>query len=499
MMVTRRCRVICAVCISFLLLETSAWAVQKDTFDWTFVQLDYARKEKSKNLNRFTQRLHAFAKQAATDNRITAFFEMNRQYFNAAEKGEKIPGSLSSDVTELREQFDHYYLSSYYIFYDILFINNEGTAFYTIRKEMDTHVNVITEKRYIGKLGEVISQKPDHEVFIDFHNYPPSSEPAAFFVEPVFNNDVRVGWIALQCSINKFNTIFASTDELGKTGETFLVNQKGLLLTESYFKGYSTILKLHLDNRNIQAKFKNEIGHRIVTDYRGATALSSFEVFEFLGAKWLVIAKIDKNEIVTDHYRRYKKYYKDRILAFIHQNPSAMRIAPQKKQYGKTVRVDIDEYLKADNGEVLETWGVSTCTALVATIPERFSYLAHISPKDKIYHGDETSLLEQLTKKIKGFDVYPCERQDVLFIVIAPHLESIPNIIDQLIEEGFFLSQIKIAYHPSAASASILSDYKNNSVTITWKLPTDENEIMVTGIDSTYNIHEIVEKVMFDK
>lgn len=491
-------KIISAVFITFLLFETSAWAVQKDTFGWTFVQLDYARKEKVKNLKRFTERLHAFAKQAATDKQIAAFFEMNRQYFTAA-KDEKIPDSLSRDVKELRKQFDHYYLSSYYIFYDIIFIDNEGMAFYTIRKEMDTHVNVIHEKGYIGKLGEVISQKPDHEVFIDFHNYPPSSEPAAFFVEPIFNNGVRIGWIALQCAINKFNTIFASTDELGKTGETFLVNNNGLLLTESYFKGYSTILKLHLDDRNIKAKFKNELGHKIVTDYRGATALSSFEVFEFLGSKWLVIAKIDKNEIVTDHYRRYKKYYLDRILEYIHRNPLALTMIPQEKQYGKTVRVDIDEFLKAEDGEVLETWGVSTCTALVATIPERFGYLAHISPKDKMYNGDETNLLEQLTKKIKGFDVYPCERQDVIFIVIAPHLDSIPNIIDQLMEEGFFLSQIKIAYNPSAASAAVLTDYKNNSVIIKWKLPKGKNEMIVTGIDETYNIDEIVDNIMFDR
>jgi len=497
-MIRRIYRIFSAVFLTFLLVETAAWAVQKDTFDWTFVQLDYARKEKVKNLKRFTQRLHAFAKQAATDKRIAAFFEMNRQYFNAAED-EKIPDSLSSDVTELREQFDHYYLSSYFIFYDILFINNEGTAFYTIRKEMDTHVNVINEKGYIGKLGKVISQKPDHEVFIDFHHYSPSSKPAAFFVEPIFHKGVRVGWIALQCDINKFNTIFASTAELGKTGETFLVNQKGLLLTESYFKGYSTILKLHLDDRNIQAKFKKEIGHRIVTDYRGAIALSSFEVFEFLGSKWLVIAKIDKNEIVTDHYKRYKKFYMDRILEYIDLNPLVLVTIEQEKQYGKTVRVDIDEYVKAENGEILETWGISTCTGFFATIPERFGYLAHISPKDKMYNGDETNLLEQITRKIKGFDVYPCERQDVLFMVIAPHLESIPNIVDQLIEEGFFLSQINIAYNSSATSAAVLSDYKNNSVIINWKFPNGKNEMIVSGIDGTYNIDEIVEKIMFDR
>ena len=483
-----------AVFITFLLFETSALAVQKNTFDWTFVQLDYARKEKVKSLKRFTERLHNFAKQAAKDKRIAAFFEMNRQYFNAGHD-QKIPDSLSRKVKKLRKQFDQYYLSSYFAFYDIIFINNEGTAFYTIRKEMDTHVNLINEKGSIGKLGEVISQRPDHEVFIDFYNYSPSSEPAAFFVEPIFNKGIQVGWIALQCAINKLNTIFASTDELGKTGETFLVNQNGLLLTESYFKGYSTILKLHLDDRNIKPKFENEIGNRIVTDYRGAAALSSFEVFEFLGSKWLVIAKIDKNEILTEHYKRYNKYYKDRILEYIHQNPLVLSSFSPEKRYDKTVRVDIDEFLKAEKGEVLETWGVSTCTALIATIPERFSYLAHISPKDKMYNGNETNLLKQVTKKIKGFDVYPCERQDVIFIVVAPHLDSIPNIIDQLIEDGFFLSQIKIAYNPSAKSATILSDYKNDTVIIKWIPTKDKNKVIVTDIDEIYKIDAIVEKV----
>ncbi|MCF8088904.1 MAG: cache domain-containing protein [Desulfotignum sp.] len=487
---------ISAVFITFLLFETSAWAVQKNTFDWTFVQLDYARKEKVNHLKRYTERLHSFAKQAAKDKRISAFFEMNRQYFNAM-KDQEIPESLSTDVSKLRKQFDQYYLSSYFVFYDIIFINNDGLAFHTIRKELDTHVNLINEKASIGKLGEVISRKPDHEVFIDFYHYPPSSEPAAFFVEPILNEGVQVGWIALQCAINKLNTIFVSTDELGKTGETFLINQNGLMLTESYFKGYSTILKLHLDERNIQPKFKNEFGHRIVTDYRGATALSSFEVFEFLGSKWLVIAQIDKNEILTEHYKCYHKYYRDQILEYIHQNPLALTTFLQEKQYDKTVRVDIDEFLKAEQGEVLETWGVSTCTALIATIPERFSYLAHISPKDKMYNGDETDLLEQITKKIKGFDVYPCERQDVLFIVAAPHLESIPNIIDQLIEEGFFLSQIRIAYNPAAKSATILSDYKTDNIIIKWMTPEDKNEIIVTGIDETYNINAIIEKMMF--
>ena len=168
-------------------------------------------------------------------------------------------------------------ISNYFVFYDILFVDTDGSVFYTLRKEMDTHTNLADKKQSLGFLSDAFVNQPDKELFIDFYEYGPSSEPGAFFVEPVEKQGVKVGWIILQCPINKLNSIFAATDDLGQTGETFLVNSRGLMLTESYFKGESTILKEHLDGRNIKVKFQEKKGHRVVTDYRGAQALSSFE------------------------------------------------------------------------------------------------------------------------------------------------------------------------------------------------------------------------------
>ncbi len=480
--------------IVLVLFHASAWA-QKSPYDWALIQLDYIRQEKVDHLKRFTQRLHDLAQKASDDKRVVAFFEMNRHYHYAS-INDKPPASLTDKVEEMRQDFNQYYIFNYFSFYDILFVDTLGTVFYSIRKEKDTYLNLVNEKEFAGVLGDVIAQKPEQEIFIDFYHYSPSAEPAAFFIEPIIHDGVQEGWIVLQCAINRLNSIFSSTDDLGQTGETFLVNQSGFMLTESYFKGDSTILTQELDDKNISAKFTDSIGHRVVTDYRGATALTSFEVFDFLGTKWLVVAKIDKDEITTNHYLRQKKYYSNLLLDYLKKSSLFLTAAPAQKNHPAAFRVDMDEFLKAKNGEPLETWGVSTCTALIATVPERFSYLAHISPLDKIYNGSGTNIVEQITKKIKNFDIYPYEMQDVVFVAAAPHLDSISNIIDQLSEEGFFLSQIKMAYHPSASSVAVYNDYQKDRLIFEWILKTDTDSKYISDMEQTVNIGDIIEEIM---
>ncbi len=476
------------------LISIPAWA-DRTPYDWALIQLDYVRQEKLNQLERFTQRIHTLAREAGKDQTVVSFFEMNRHYYNAG-KSQLPPAALSDDVEKMRHHFNGYYLSNYFVFYDILFVDMEGSVFYTLRKENDTHINLMDKKQSLGFLSDAFKSKPDNEVFIDFYEYGPSSEPAAFFIEPVKKQGVKVGWIILQCPINKLNSIFAATDDLGQTGETFLVNKNGLMLTESYFKGQSTILKEHLDDRNIKVKFQDKKGHRVVTDYRGVKALSSFEVFEFLGTRWLVVAKIDKDEITTDHYKRYNKYYGDKLLKYLNISPLPQSSKSVLQGNPGALRVDMDEFLKARNNEILETWGVSTCTALVAAFPKKFGYLAHISPIDRVYNKNDTNLVSQITKKIKSFDIYSFERRNVVFTVVATHLDSLSNIINLLVEDGFFLSQIRVSYNSHARSAAIVYDYGKDDLTITWTMNSGEGESVVHGLKDTMNVGMIIEKIM---
>ena len=471
-----------------------AWA-EKSPHDWALIRLDYARQEKVAQLRSLCDRLHALARQAADDPFVVACFDINLQYFEATAKG-PVPDRLAERVTELREGFNSYYIQNYFAFYDILFVNTQGEIFYTIRKESDLHTQAAQVEPTANALARCLKTTPRDETFLDFHHYRPSSKPAAFFVEPVHKDDTLAGWVVLQCAINKVNALLAWTDDLGQTGETFLVNQEGYMLTESNFEGASTILKKRLDDRNVQTKFAERQGHRVVTDYRGRTALTSFEVVEFLGTPWLVVAKMDTDEIVTEHYLQHGRYYADKLLAYLYAAPvPPLRdlVPPPARE---TLRIDMDEFLKAENGERLHTFGVSTCTGVLAAYPGRFAYLAHISPKDKVYGSDGTNLLGPMIKRIKTFDIYRCERRRVVFVVVATHLNALLAIVDKLVEEGFLLSQIKVIYNSTAASATISYDCPQNRLVVTWRSAETPNDKHAHILEDAASVGEIIERVM---
>lgn len=464
---------------------------KKGVYEWASVRLDYARDEKVRQLLHFCDRIHSLAQKAAADASVISFFDVNRQYADALNKG-PVPDALTERVLELREEFNHYYLENYLSFYDLLFVNLQGDVFYTIRKEADLNRNLLRDDPQKSPLARCLRTKPRGEAFVDFHDYGPTSKPAAFFVEPVRSQKARIGWIVLQCNIGKVNTIFAWNEDLGQTGETFLVNQEGFMLTESNFVGDSTILKKRLDDRNIQAKFSEGRGHRTVTDYRGCRALTSFEVVRFMGAKWLVVAKKDRDEIITRHYSQYQRYYAEKLLAHLEQAPVQLRKSSDFSDHDG-LRVDMDEFVKASKGETLQTFGISTCTGILVAYPGKFAYLAHISTRDKLYGSDQTNLLGQVVKQVQSFDIRPCEKNRVLFVFVAPHLDSLLAGVAKLVAEGILLTQIQVMLHPQAESAAMRYSYRDNDLAVAWRLSPFSGK-NGQRFEDGYNVGEIIQQ-----
>jgi len=91
------------------------------------------------------------------------------------------------------------------------------------------------------------------------------------------------------------------------------------------------------------------------------------------------------------------------------------------------LRVDINEYAKAQTGQQIITYGVATCMATIISIPEKFTYLGHVYPLDDSYHSDwdkmildfqlwlgnkehiekKRNLIENMMTRIERYDVYP--------------------------------------------------------------------------------------------
>ena len=156
--------------------------------------------------------------------------------------------------------------------------------------------------------------------------------------------------------------------------------------------------------------------------------------------------------------------------------------------------VDMNEFVKANHGEQLQTIGVSSCTAFIATYPGKFGYMAHLSPYDKMYGGNGTNLLGHITKKIKIYDIYKYERRRVLFTVVAKHLDSLRNIVDKLISEGFLLSQINVLHHPDAKCANVTFDYSENLTCTEWLMDNPQSGKVIQSPGDENNLGAIVKQ-----
>ncbi len=499
MVVRRTIRFTWAVTILAVLgISATAARADQSPYDWAFVRLDGVRQDKAQQLRAFCDRVHAKAVQARTDTALVEFFDVSLKFSRLHRSGGAAPAALQQRIADLHQAMENHYIRNYLCFYDVLLVDHEGDIFYTLRKESDAQDNLFEGESAACPLARCLRTRPREERFIDFHHYVVSGEPAAFFVEPVLKDGQLLGWMVLQCAVNKINSLFAGLEELGATGETFLVNHDGHMLTESNFHGNSTILSMRLDDQNITAKFAQGRGRRTVTDYRGQRALTSFEVIDFLGVQWLVVAKADEAEVVTEHFRQHRRYYYERIPRDLASAGAVHGTDPEavSEDSRETIKVDMDEFVRANHSELLRTVGVSTCTAVIATYPGKFGYLAHMSPHDRVYGGDGTDLLGRVIKKIKTYDIYTCERRRVSFVIVARHNDSLSHIVDKLVDEGFLLSQIAVLHGPAEHYANVSYDYAQDRIGVEWVPDQAQAGRVVQCGQDAQNLGEIVKQLL---
>ena len=446
--------VLCGVL--YLLWSHSASSVPpRDLREQVFARLEGIRNAKMQKVRTHLEAINRLAAKISTDETMLRFFDaVCRDDYHADDR--------------LELEIDKHYVTYYGPFYDIIFVGRDGFVHHSCRKESDYHTSLFVGPLAKTSLARTL-QKGKKRLFVDYEYYLPSDEPAAFFVEPVHNHGDHVGWIVLQYSINDINTILNDRQELGRTGEVYLVNGKSLMLTESRFLEDSSILKLRIDTQAVAELIKQESGQELIDDYRGVSVFSSFERFDFLGVSWIIIAEIDEDEVITEHYREYRQYYQDKIVDYL------ARTLPQRGNgdysWDGARRVDMNEFARAEPGTTLHTVGVALCTCITVACPSGPGYLAHISPTDRVYapqQSVESDFLRSMLQRVTHYSVRPCEIRLLRFTVVAPHHRSFARIVDRLLAIGAELSNITFVHDPTADSANVLFDPATNQVEVQW-------------------------------
>ncbi len=300
---------------------------------------------------------------------------------------------------------------------------------------------------------------------------------------PVTDSNQRLGYIVLQLAINHINYILTDRESLGRTGEVYLINEKQLMVTQSRFIDDNTILNKVIDTESVRNAFKEGKGNRIIDDYRQKRVFSSYEIFEYKGAKWIIIAEIDEDEVVTDFYLAQEdKLFKKSVEYLKQYSFLSVQETIPKHMIDKTdkIKVDVKEVVKNKNQEILYTQGVATCTAFTVSYPGKFGYMAHITPTDDVYEnvGWDTKLLlknkytnfvDTLMVNINEFDITGHEKSLLRFGIFSPKDWRFKKILRKLIKNDIELSQIKILYNNKYDLVRVVFDYNEDRIWSQWE------------------------------
>jgi len=143
-------------------------------------------------------------------------------------------------------------------------------------------------------------------------------EPLMAVSAPILDSQtgVFIGVLTARVRLNDLNSIVANRTGMGKTGEIYIVNKNGYMITPSIFTK-DAVLNQGVDTKNVRhARLHKERAHvlsedesvGVYLDYRGVPDLGAHEYIPQM--QWSVIAEIDEKEA-------FQPLNKIRLLFFI--------------------------------------------------------------------------------------------------------------------------------------------------------------------------------------
>ncbi len=130
---------------------------------------------------------------------------------------------------------------------------------------------------------------------------------------PILDDDKLIGVIILKVGLDTLFEITLEGQGLGETGEVYLVNEEGFLVTPSRFlrgeeKG---VLVQTVESEHAKECFDESIvghlerGESVISfsDYRGEKAIGTHR--EVLDINWCLLAKIDESEVIDKPLKNY--------------------------------------------------------------------------------------------------------------------------------------------------------------------------------------------------
>lgn len=396
-------------------------------------------------------------------------------------------------------------------YYDLFLIDENGLIIYTLRKEHDFGADLRQDK-YIGapllECYQLAATSGAGFTTYDYYAY--STDIAAFAGAAIKDNDGGMkGVFVIQLSVKSLNRLLSDRKDLGKTGESYLVDRKGRMLTDSRFYDQSTILKIVVDTDTAQKALMGGMGCEVTRDYRGEPVISAYSIIEIKGVIWAILVEIDQDEVVAGLSENEKKALLQSIARDFEKSRRAAKPGGNDRtkeadfnfiKSGKTTVVNLNEIKSAVPGEILFTAGLATCTAVSIGAKNKFGYLAHITPVDASYNigmiaakvwlrDQATDMMGDLFARIESAAPGGVNIVELTVHIYATHTNSVAAIVERLLDNGFKASQIQFFLGPEKGSLMLAYDCESDKSFI-WYSPDGDEKAVELG-DANRNIQSL--------
>ncbi|CCK82276.1 methyl-accepting chemotaxis sensory transducer [Desulfobacula toluolica Tol2] len=213
--------------------------------------------------------------------------------------------------------------------YDMFLIGKQGNIIYTVMREADLGMNIPGSELKNQGMGKIFTYAKtmgkDEIAIADFEPYSPSNgKPAGFMMAQIHDDFGNLqGYVALQIPLDRINQIMLVRDGMGKTGESYLVGQDGLMRSDSYLDPQGHSVEASFQNKKpvkteaVKDALQGNTNHKVIVDYNGNPVLSAWSRVELgNGVYWAMISEIDVAEAFSpvdadgnEFYAKYKELY----------------------------------------------------------------------------------------------------------------------------------------------------------------------------------------------
>ncbi|MDR0970743.1 MAG: response regulator [Lentimicrobiaceae bacterium] len=205
-------------------------------------------------------------------------------------------------------------------FYDVIFIDKDGTILYTLKQGKDLGTNIFSGPYQTSKFAHAVLKSTEtlNPQFSDLEPYNAIlTILSGHFVQPMLDeNNTIIGYVALQITMDRINQIIQQNSDYGETGQAYIIGNDQLLRSSTRFGTDDDILKKRINNTKVNEWFryleyrdnqalldKHKLAPDKVSNYdaneEGKYVLGIFRNLDFLeeyGVSWVLFEEIEHSE-----------------------------------------------------------------------------------------------------------------------------------------------------------------------------------------------------------